>query len=106
MTVKGQVFKGYVEAIINKHEFGTSKMVSETENKAMMNLLRNSDSMDTDREIGEAQNWLIDNGYLQKYGASFETNKRHLYTVTACKDYIGLTTKGWTVANKYLNAEI
>ena len=112
MTITGKVFKGYAEAVIAKHEFGSSKMVGETDNKVMMALLReiNFDSSLTceeqgkrSQEIGAAQNWLLDNGYLRKYEASWETKRRHSYAVTACKDYIGLTAKGWAVANKYLN---
>lgn len=103
LSVKGNVFKGYVEAIIAKHGFGSDKMVGETENRIMINLLRESSDEDCIK-IGEAQNWLLDNGFIRKYEASWETNRRHRYSVTGCKDYIGLTAKGWAVANKYLNA--
>ena len=104
MTIKGQIFKGYAEAIIAKHSFGSNKMVGETDNKRMMQMLRESDSYETDQKIGEAHNWLLNNGFIRKYEASFETDKRHRYAVTACKDYIGLTAKGWKIANLYLNA--
>ena len=104
MTLTGKVFKGYAEAVVSAHGFGSNKMVKETANRIMIGLLRESESIEQDQEIGKAQDWLLANGYIRKYIHEMETSKRHRYTVTARVEYIGLTDKGWAVAEKYMKA--
>ena len=101
MTVKGIIFKGYAEVISARHGFGSRKMVREYDNKRMMGLLRESDSMDTDREIGEAHRWLLDNGYIRDFSYVHRMSTRVVRYGE--RKFIGLTEKGWAVAEKYLN---
>lgn len=132
MTITGKVFKAYAEAVIAKHGFGSNKMVREDSPEFISNEImrgqrlvskrtwaRNSLSITEEEaeaaerageegeriwtELKNAEKWLIENGYLREY-SWVAVNAAHHHFVDRSGDCIGLTAKGWAVANKYLNA--
>ena len=136
MTIAGQIFKGYAEAIVSRYGFGSNKMVFQWDNKRRDELemkgqrlvdkgthAKNSfsilaseleDALASEKEglklwdeMMAADKWLLENGYIREY--SFSTHNTVAGTNVLCnfRHYTkyGLTKKGWSVANKYLNAE-
>lgn len=130
LTMRGQIFAGYAEAIVARYGFGSNKMVHEWDNKRRDEL----DSLAQDLidrckwakesfcigaseleaalaggkegqriwdEIADAENWLLENGYLRKYMATWERRRGRLYGHSI---NIGLTANGWAVARKYIDA--
>ena len=131
MTTAGMIFKGYVEAIVERYGFGSNKMVHEWDNKRR-------DAMDTKAqdlvtrakwaqesfsiaadeleaalagkqeglriwdEMGTAEKWLFDNGYLREYTATYTRRYGRRFGTS---HNVGITAKGWAVADKYLKAE-
>lgn len=121
MTITGQVFKSYAEAIIAQHGFGSNKMVKNwspnffTERKAQIAELINNHPDDSEEskkgmelyeEMWNGEKFLLDNGYLRQYQPEYMTwqNKRRVKKHGSV--YIGLTDKGWAVANKYVGKEV
>lgn len=133
MTLKGQIFKGYAQEIVNRHGFGSNKMVAKNspdfvkgqimKGQRLMNKWTWAhDSVNIDlsaceeaeqckeeclkiwSEIEEAHKWLLDNGYIRKYDWSVCKRKYHT-SPSRVGTSIGLTAKGWSVAQKYLNAQ-
>lgn len=131
MTMRGKIFKAYAESIVERHGFGSNKMVREHSpeyiraegvraqrmcDRAMW--AKEQFSIDLDeaeaaraageegkrlfREMGEAYKWLIDNGYLRRYVAIYEKSRGSMY---GSSTNVGLTAKGWAVARKYINAD-
>ena len=136
MTITGQVFKGYAEEIVRRHGFGSNKMISQWDNRRRENLVMRGQRLIDKRtharnkvsimlaeseaaeasgaegerlwdEIGAADKWLLENGYIREY--SFSTHSTVAGTGVLCnfRHYTkyGLTAKGWAVARKYLEAE-
>lgn len=133
MTITGQVFKGYAEAIVARHGFGSNKMVSAEKNErrraivmrgqrlvdkrtharnAISILLADAEAAEESgaegerlwKELAAAENWLVGNGWLRTYGAECSRSRgRRRWTVLVT--YYGLTAKGWAVARKYLDAK-
>lgn len=131
LTMRGRIFKAYAEAIVERHGFGSNKMVREYSPEYIqaehMRAQRMCDramwakerfSIDLDeaeaaraageegkrifRETGEAYDWLIDNGYLREYVAIYEKSRGSRY---GSSTNVGLTAKGWAVARKYIDAD-
>lgn len=112
MTLTGKVFKAYAEEILKRHGFGSGKMVKSGE--PLMDVYTKLDQMISRgngkeealqqyKEMADAEKWLLDNGYLKEYTKSFRVN----YGIVGrnrINQYIGLTDKGWAVADKYLKA--
>lgn len=131
MTTAGKVFKAYAAAIVAVHGYGSNKMVRQDSpdyisgetvraqrmiDRAMW--ANESCNIDVDkaeaaraageegkriyREIGEAYKWLLDNGFLREYMATYTTSRGRRHGLIT---NVGLTAKGWAVARKYLDAE-
>ena len=129
LTLRGKVFAAYANAIVRVHGFGSNKMVAQDTpefirqemskaqrlvNRAMW--AKEKFEIDHDefeaalaageegkrifREFGEAEDWLIENGWLRKYLWSTRRTYYRGHSGTS----IGLTAKGWAVARKYLDA--
>ena len=130
MTVAGKVFKSYAEAIVAKHGFGSNRMVRqdspdyihreimrgqrlvdratraeqstgillEEYEKAMAG---KTEGIQIWKELATAEKWLLENGWLRKYDASYTYRKGRAHRIGVSTN-IGLTAKGWSVANKYL----
>ena len=120
MTTAGKIFKGYAEAIIAQHGFGSNKMVKDwdipfimDQKEEVADLINNhpEDSeeskkgMDIFNSIWEGEKFLIDNGYLRKYQPEFWGWRNRRRVKMHGSVYVGLTQKGWGVANLYINAE-
>ena len=99
MTEKGKIFKGYASDIVYKYGFGSNKMVTI------------SPDMFTTANIFEAEKLrdeLISEGYLREYSTvhtSSHGSKGFKRYSTMGYHWIGLTEKGWAVANRYLEAK-
>lgn len=98
MTEKGRIFAGYVRHIINQHEFGTSKMVDV--GPVYFTTL-------DDYSASQVLDELINDGWLREYVTvrTFSHGSRgfKVKTKTAFR-WIGVTSKGWNIAQKYLDA--
>ena len=100
MTEKGKIFRGYAEQIIAHHGFGSNKMVA-----LQPDYWTSLDNAEAWKMVDE----LISAGYLRKHYTERTTTHKYGFTVkqdTFGRDWIGLTEKGWSVAQKYLDAEI
>lgn len=98
LSEKGKIFKGYVEQILAHHEFGSMKMVS-LEPDYWTDL--------SNEEAWKLVDELIAAGYMRKYYTQrtfHRGSKGFRRSYTTGYVWIGLTAKGWSVANKYLNA--
>lgn len=98
MTQKGKIFKGYVEQIIAHHEFGSNKMVDLSPDYFC--------DLDT-YEAGKLLRELIAEGYLRDHHTkkTFSHGSKGFKQYDTCYfHWIGITEKGWAIANRYLNA--
>lgn len=130
MTMRAKVFTAYAEAVIAKHGFGSGKMVAHgSPDYIRQEVMRGQrlidratwakDSASIDcavyeaavaggnegkrlwSELDDAEKWLIANGWLAEYFHTYRVN----YGITGRirgQRYIGLTAKGWAVAQKYI----
>ena len=121
MTVTGKIFKSYAEAIIAQHGFGSKKMIRNwstdffTERKAEVETLINGHADDSPEskkglelyeEMWNGEKFLLDNGYLRQYQPEWWGWKNRRYVKHHGSVYIGLTEKGWAIANKYVGKEV
>lgn len=133
MTIAGKVFKAYAEAIVARYGYGSNKMVHAGSptyikreimrgqrlvdcairaNEKTNILLDEYEAMRAGRaegvqiweEITSAEKWLLENGWLRKYESYYRYRKGKGYASTLSIN-IGLTAKGWTIAQKYINEE-
>ena len=116
MTITGKIFKSYAEAIIAKHGFGSNKMVLDWSTdflKGINQKIRDAGrdtpeqekALDTWSECCDGQEFLLKNGYMRTYRPEWNGWKGRKPVRRRGSLYIGLTEKGWAVANKYLEAE-
>ena len=105
LTVTGEVFKDIALMVVMNHGFGSNKMVRR------FDLYDFSDIDFNLKEVVHAYFFLIENEYIREYTPSYMGKSYSAYNygqierkVTKNGTYIGLTAKGWAVANKYLNA--
>jgi len=116
MTTTGKIFKSYAEAIVNAHGFGSKKMVRnwstkffEDKKTEVATLINGHDDdspeskkgMEIFEEIWNGQKFLLDNGYIREYQPEWWGRKGKQHGSV----YIGLTEKGWAIANKYMEVE-
>ena len=113
MTLTGKIFKAYAEEIVKQHGFGSGKMVRKDEPQFLWEEYRKLDQIiswgrgDKEEalreysELAAAEKWLLDNGYLKEYTRLYHVNYG-IVGRTRGTTYIGLTDKGWAVADKYL----
>ena len=133
MTTTGKVFKAYAEKIVSKHGFGSNKMVAQGSPDFISNaIMRGQRLIDKGRhaenstgmyleefeaalagkeegyriwdELSTAEEWLLENGYLRKYNWATYNQSYHI-SFSRCGVSIGLTDKGWAVAQKYLDSD-
>ncbi len=113
MTITGKVFKGYVEAIIAKHGFGSNKMVLDWSTDFLKGInqtirLAGKDTPEQDEalkvweECYDGQNFLLKEGYLRTYRPTYNGWKGRKPVRRRGSLYVGLTDKGWKVANLYV----
>lgn len=112
MTTTGKIFKSYVEAIMKKHGFGSNKMVLDWScdflkgvNQSLSSFVPKDDPQNTKafelwKECYCGQRFLLNEGYLREYRPTWKTRRGSGQGSL----YIGLTDKGWAIADKYLNA--
>lgn len=116
MTTTGKIFKSYAEAIVVKHGFGSNKMVLDWSTDFLKDINQKikdaghdtpeqEKALDTWKECYNGQEFLLKNGYLRKYRPEWNGWKGRKPVRRHGSLYIGLTEKGWAVANKYLEAE-
>lgn len=132
MTTTGKVFRAYAEEITNRYGFGSNKMVAEGSpsfisleiakgqrlidkynwlNARTTVLLEDLEKAEAGKEeglkiwgeIGAAETWLIENGYLRKYSWGFYTRYGRK-SQNRSGISIGLTDKGWRIAQKYIDS--
>lgn len=130
MTVRGKVFKAYAEAIVARHGVGSNKMVAKHSPqyieweiiKGQRLISRYDHLLDAIEitleeleeaeqgaeegrriwaEIDEAEKWLKVNGYIREYEWYHD---RPGTTKSRGGTSVGLTGKGWRLADRYLNA--
>lgn len=113
MTITGKIFKSYAEAIIAKHGFGSNKMVLDWSTGFLKNVNQSYSSFlpkDDPQNVKAFEMWkkcyvgqkfLLDNGYIREYRPTWKTRRGSGHGSL----YIGLTEKGWAVANRYLECE-
>lgn len=121
MTTTGKLFRSYAETIIAKHGFGSNKMVQswhvpfvESHKDEVAHLINDfaEGSEESKRgvalmnELWDRQEFLLNNGYLRRYQPEYMGWKGKRRVVRHGSVYIGLTEKGWAVANRYLEASI
>lgn len=111
MTITGQVFTGYAEAVIERHGYGSNKMVNQWDNRRRERIVmrgqrlvdrctwaKESISMDADKfdaaiaggdegkrlwdEVAAADKYLLENGYIREY--SFSTHQTVAGTGVLC----------------------
>lgn len=103
LTVRGQLFKDVAEMIVANHGFGSKKMVKRCPD------LYDWSALDFNNpDVHEAYYFLIENGWIREYmpmhtGKDRRCNDRSTWKFGAT--FIGLTEKGWAVANKYIAVE-
>lgn len=113
MTSKAFIFISVVEEIINKHGFGSNKMVEELYTRNPEGWMRNTGHTKDEyyKESIYAQDLeeLIELGYLRTYETANSYTKHYSRvsskTSFTSKNYIGVTKEGWEIANKYLALE-
>ena len=112
MTTTGKVFKGYAEAIIAKHGFGSNKMVldwstdflrgvNQTIRKAGKDTPEQEEALKVWEECYDGQEFLLKNGYLRTYRPEWSGWHGRKQVRRRGSLYVGLTEKGWQVANLY-----
>jgi len=99
LTIKGRFFKEIAHALVEAHGFGTNKMVKRIDLESWQEIGNNPAEYEEFMEMG----------YLRTYQTTYCKKSRKAYNygeLEYCtKDtWIGLTAKGWAVANRYLNA--
>lgn len=133
MTTAGKVFKAYAGAIVAQYGYGSNKMVHagsptyikreimrgqrlvDRASRANEKMSISLDEFETAmagraeglriwEEIAFAEKWLLENGWLRKYEAYYTCRKGRGY-VRGLSINIGLTAKGWTIAQKYIDEE-
>ena len=133
MTTAGKVFKAYAAAIVAAHGYGSNKMVRQgspayikreimrgqqlvdratwAKEKTSISLEEyeaamagRAEGLRIWEEIAAAGKWLLENGWLRKYEAYYTYRKGRGYE-SGLSINIGLTAKGWAVAQKYIDAD-
>lgn len=99
MTVKGKIFKSYVEMIIWNHKFGSNKMV-EYSATTLLSVLEKIEMNDVaaERLVDE----LCDAGYIHRHFTTTVTHRKFGHDQRYEHNWVGLTEKGWSVALKYV----
>lgn len=112
MTIKGKIFKSYAEEIVKAHGFGSNKMVKHFSTSFFDEQKEEAKKLDSDEakmtvleELWNGEDFLIESGYLRKYQPEWYGWRNRRYGKHYGSVYIGLTEKGWAVANKYLEAK-
>ena len=114
MTITGKVFQSYAQAVIAKHGHGSRKMVKQHDTEYIHHLQfvasrleregKREEASEVYKSFLDAEKWLIENGWLREYGWSVYSKSYH-ESASRIGTSIGLTEKGWAVAEKYLNAK-
>lgn len=98
MTTRGYAFQDIANSIVIRHGYGSNRSIELFE-RAM------KPSCGCKYTI-EDVNWLVDNGWLYRksvYGTTRGSKQSKSYWQASWHHYYGITSKGWAVANKYLN---
>lgn len=114
MTVTGEVFKSYAEAIVKAHGFGSKKMVLDWStdflkgvNETIREAGKGTPEQDVALEMWEkcydGQEFLLKNEYIRTYRPEWTGWKGRKPVRRRGSLYVGLTEKGWAVAHLYLN---
>lgn len=85
MTSTAVTFAGLAKTIARLNGFGSNKMNAVVDSKEI--------------------NWLVANGYVRTFmGKRNSYHGHYLYAVDVPQMYAGITGKGWSVAQKFIDA--